>query len=208
MRFFLMAFCAAVLSGLSGMASAQGSTYDSLLNFSLMEQSRCSGRGGSWTGMTCSGGSAGSGGFTREDLEAIQNAIGAWHQSEMRKATCLMIVDVERTPALMSQALSAHVADFRPREIHIFREVNNRYHRDGTGPLVLTHGYTRMLIGHSLQQRIRRGEIPRTASCKNIDYAEKYFKLVASGVQTGGAGQPVRYELTGDPGLIAALVSR
>jgi len=180
-------------------ASAQN-TYDTLLNTSLMESSRCSGRGGNWSGMTCSGGSGGSGGFTDADLVALQEAIGTWHKSEMRKATCLMKVSAKRTLEELGEVLRQHIATFQPPEIHIFQESPQSF--------LLTHGYTRMLIGHSLSQRVRRGEIPRTASCSNIDYAERRYKVIASGVQRGTAGQISGFEWAGDANVVAALLGR
>ncbi|MGB3315620.1 MAG: hypothetical protein WBB85_14520, partial [Albidovulum sp.] len=177
-------------------AHAQDATYDMMLNYSLMEQSRCNGGGGNWTGMTCSGSSGGSGGLTEEDLEALQETIGAWHQREMRKATCLMIVAATRTLEDLGQRMRQHVAEFRPPELHIFQENPRSF--------LLTHGYTRMLIGHSLDQRIRRGEVPRNSMCWNIDYAEKHYKVVASGARTGASG----YDWTGDMDVISALQGR
>ncbi len=206
MRSLASAFLVLANLCLCSTALAQ-STYDTLLNFSLMEESRCGGRGGSWSGMTCSGGNGGSGSLTREDLEALQNAINTWHRSEMRKATCLMIVAVDKEPRQFAQKMSAHVSQYQPQEIHIFREYG-RYHRNGTGPLLLTHGFTRILIGSSLDQRIRRGEVPRNARCTNIEYVEKNFKLVASAQRQVMPTQDVRYELSGDVAVINQIVGQ
>ncbi|MEP2641381.1 MULTISPECIES: hypothetical protein [Roseobacteraceae] len=203
MRFWGWVLAILVSGGLGADVRAQ-SAYDTMLNYSLMEESRCAGGGGAWSGMTCSGGSSG-GGLTSEDLTALGNAIGSWHQKEMRKATCLMIVEVARDAKEFAALMVAHVGAYNPPEIHVFREYG-RYHRNGGGPLLLTHGYTQMLIGHSLDNRIRRGEIPRSARCTNIDYAEKQFKLVASATRTVSPTQQVVYALSGDQAEIAQIV--
>lgn len=160
-------------------AQAQDPSFDILMNRLIMDQSYCYGNGGDWTGMSCQGGTSG-GGMTTEEWSELAREIEAWHHSQMRKATCLLIVSAKRTPEELGAVMREHVAQYRPEELHIFQENPNSF--------LLTHGYTMVLIGNSINQRIRRGELPMNASCTKIDYAEKHFRPIAGGKRTGTTG--------------------
>lgn len=136
------------------------SAYNDMLFLNQMNDSNCTGSGGTWSGMSCSGGNNRPRKLTREERELLQRLSDEYWGKMAKESECLVILGKPDTLE-NTQALIKHLSQTTGRQnVEIYADLTNGLYVASIG--MGTPGYDGW---PSITNLKRRGLIPPQSYC-------------------------------------------